>query len=132
MRRLRAWFAATRSGSPGTRSGGTTTPPRGARWTRDWRKCLVPGNADPGARNRRVWRAERRHVPETARAQRHWPRRLARHLPHFRGRRKGTTAYPGPQRIRAAERWLFTGNRRRELRERYDLKCLLSFRLCAW
>ena len=71
MRRLRAGLVTPHSGGPGTRSGGITTPPRGARWTgtvprgfgrakarqadeANWHRSLekkperTPGNADPG------------------------------------------------------------------------------------
>ena len=96
----------------------------------NWRRGLrrkpgrKPGNADPGIRNRRTWSAERR--PRSREGARHdripaAPRGAPppRHGaggrppdPRVRGakeaRRKpgGTTAYPAPQRIRAAERWL--------------------------
>ena len=139
MRRPRAGFASLHSGGPGTRSGGTTTPPQGACWTGTVPKVSDGPRRDkpmrrtgaaayeetgtetrkrgPGEQKSPRWRAERRHTFARRCAHVEWPRRLARHPldilsggdspgPPVRGGRKRNTAYPGPQRIRAAERWL--------------------------
>ena len=83
MRRLLLRLVTAAPGGPGTRPGGTTTPPRGARWTGPSRASLGPerfqvlslGAEDPrkegtwtwkrgpGIRNRRQWSAERRLPP---------------------------------------------------------------------
>jgi len=101
MRRPRAGFASLHSGGPGTRSGGTTTPPQGACWTgtvpkvsdgprrdKPMRRTGAAAHEETGTETRKRgpgeqksprWRAERRHVPETARDKVQWPRPSARH-----------------------------------------------------
>ncbi len=81
-------------------SGGTGQPsgPPFEGWTRRERRAaeaarirgpeglsFPPGSYGAGDRNRRVWRAERRHVPETVRDYVRTSRRLARHPLDLRG-----------------------------------------------
>jgi len=135
MRRLRAGLVTPLPGGLGNRSGGTRTPPRGARWTgtvphgfgrakarqadeANWRwdpseeTGRKPGNADPGIRNRR--RGAPRGARVLQKGTRQDGRLVRRSVLHSLGlgpgekegpaNGAGTTAYPGPQRIRAMTR----------------------------
>jgi hypothetical protein len=126
----------------------------------------------PAPNRRRVWRAERRHVPETARDKVQRPRRLARHpldlsrgaemedgvpgaakntaggalanASSFRGAshkrvytrlRRAMASEPGIQRRRHCANFWIPGPaqmRRPGMTGDQLLKCLLSFKLCAW
>jgi hypothetical protein len=130
-RRPRAGLVTPRSGGPGTRSGGTMTPPRGARWTGTARMALgqrlrsesgVEPSLQSHARDRRghqetrtreqkspPWSAERRpHLRKKVRQDLRLVRHSALHpLGFFEGQEEGprkrarSTAHPAPQIIRA-------------------------------
>ena len=106
-------------GSPGTRSGGTRTPPQGACWTGTGANASSQETRTRGQNSPR-WSAGRRGSvgTEATRLARRVGRlrqppgglapnpRVSRNSAPSLGSRKRTTAYPGPQRIWAAERWL--------------------------
>lgn len=69
-------------------------------------KGEIPGESLPkartGRRQTRRWSAERRRALATVRAYKEWTRQSVLHpLDFAKGNGKGTTAYQGPQRIRA-------------------------------
>ena len=104
VRRPRAGFVAPHPGRLGSRSGGITTAPRGARWTGTGANA---SSQETRTRGREIAAMERRQAP--AHRQR-CAARLTTGAPsgapsprHSRGK-EGTTAYPAPQRIGAMTR----------------------------
>ena len=92
-----------------TRAGRTRAKAAGSRWA-EWPPS-GSGRYGPEAKNRRQWSAGRRARRRTRAAPRHArtngaPSALDS-LTFATRRRKRPTAYPAPQIIRAAERWLF-------------------------
>ena len=138
MRRPRAGYADLHSGGPGTRSGGITTPPRGARWTgtvppvSDGPRCDKPmrrtgtkalrrnrdGNQETRTWGSEIAAVECREAPASFKRgcgkTEDWCATRCSIPSHVEGQEKGPangagrTAYPGPPRIRAILRARFT------------------------
>ena len=102
VRRPRVWFAATHSGGPGTRSGGTMTPPQGACWTGTGCQASSQETRTPGAEiaamERRVASALRK-ARARRKAERPMVRRSALHSPRFRAREKRRPRSAGQGRV---------------------------------
>src|SRR5664279_5813616 len=114
------------SGGAGAPPGGTTTPREeladgGLLGLPEARRCGCPKGASVEGATRQAEAERRKRGPApygrrdgAPRGATHWKRcvllpneaPIGAPSPHFLRGREGKTAYPGPQRIRAAERWL--------------------------